>query len=590
MLNNPGMDGEQIEWVKKFTSIPQTNRKIQNSFNMFNKSLFSILLSAFLILLGQSNATAQCVGVHVTSWWDCPTGTANAFAQPEGGTAPYTYLWDNGDTNQSTSGLQPGTHHVTVTDAANCLHVEACVIIVPECCLWANITVTPDDCHVGNNGQAVIWQVGGGIAPYTILLPDGTTKTNYGNTPVFANNLAAGVYYITITDATGCSIEQPVEIEQESIPTVKATALNILCGQTTTTISTSVTGGPVSYAWNTGATSANLTNIGPGTYSVTVTNPSGCTNADTIEITAPQQVTLHASATPTACGENNGTLTLTSGPWSIVVESPNGSIFNLTGPLATIDSLQSGVYTATVTNGAGCTMTESAIVGDSDPAQNETECVTICGPQFVNGIWVSSSVTLTDTLTNASGCSFVFTTKVNLQLVDTAYQSVNTCYGASVTVGGNTYTQPATVPVITFGNCPSVTIWTITYSDMPDSISYPTVKICGGDSLVTYNFTDVIGADCPELIVKRSFEHHPFTMEFSMTNTDTICGLMNRQDSLFRQILVDNVNCIIKQPFGLLVTNLPTIDTIPGATHYFCGTPADSVWVEMSDVMDLENL
>ncbi len=552
---------------------------------------FKQIFSAFfaLMLAASQPLSAQCVGVHVTSWWDCPTGTANAFAQPEGGFPPYTYLWDNGDTNQSTSGLQPGQHHITVTDNTGCLHVEACVIIVPECCMWATITSTPDDCHTGNNGQGVIWQIGGGIAPYTISLPDSTTKVTNGNTPVFINNLAAGVYYITITDASGCSIEQPIEIEQQASPTVTLHANALTCNETTTTINTQVSNGPVSFLWNTGATTATLPNVGPGTYTVKVTNANGCSDSDTIVISAPQQVTLHASATPTACGENNGSLTLTSGPWPIVVEAPNGAIFNLVGPSATIDSLQSGVYTATVTNGAGCTMVESAIIADSDPAQNEFECVSICGAQFVNGVLVSTDTTITDTLTNTNGCKYILKTMVTVQTADTTYETVNACYGDVVTVGGNTYSESTTVSVPTSGDCPGLTIWTIAYSDAPDSISLPPVKICGGDSLQTYTFTNVMGADCPELKVYRSFVHQPYTLEFELTTTETICGLGARTDSLFRPIHVDNVNCKITQPFGLLVTNVPTTTITPGPTHFICGTPADSTWVETSDITDIAN-
>jgi len=556
---------------------------------MLNRILFSIFVVLMFVYSEPLSAqNGDCVGVHIIQWWDCASGTANAHAEPQGGTAPYIITWSNGDTGPNASGLTPGQYTVTVVDADSCLKAEVCIVVTPECCIWSNITTTPDDCQPGNNGQAVIWEIGGGVAPYTILLPNGTTKTNNGNTPVFLNNFAAGVWYITITDAAGCSTEQMIEIEQQQSPTVNLIANDLTCNTTTTTINTQVTGGPVTYKWNTNATTSSLSNVGPGIYSITVTNPSGCSDSDTIVISAPQQVTLHATATPTACGENNGIINVTTTASIVTVEAPNGAIFNLNGS-ATIDSLQSGVYEITATNSAGCTMFETAIVEDSQPAKDSIECVTICEPGFVNGIWVSDSITLTETLTNAQGCSFVFTTEVNFQLADTSYQSVSPCYGTPVTIGGNTYTQPATVPVITFGNCPSVTIWTITYSDMPDSISYPTVKICGGDSLVTYNFTDVIGNGCPELIVNRSFEHHPFTMEFSMTNTDTICGLMNRQDSLFRNITVDNVNCIIKQPFGLLVTNLPTTTITPGPTHHICGNPVDSTWVETSDVFNLAN-
>jgi hypothetical protein len=240
----------------------------------------------------------------------------------------------------------------------------------------------------------------------------------------------------------------------------------LTCTTATTTVSTQVTGGPVSYLWNTGATTATLPNVGPGNYIVTVTNANGCSDSDTIVISAPQQVTLHASANPTHCGENNGTINVSTNVSTVTVVAPNGAIFNLNGS-ATIDSLQSGVYEITATNSVGCTMFETVIIADSDPAKDSLSCVTICGPQYVNGIWVSSSVTLTDTLTNASGCKFVSKTMVNLQVSDTSHQTAYTCFGGVITVNGVDYKKDTVVYVQMNGNCPGLTIWNLQFSDEP---------------------------------------------------------------------------------------------------------------------------
>ncbi|MNX86056.1 hypothetical protein D3C86_1179200 [compost metagenome] len=56
----------------------------------------------------------------------CPDGTASV--APTGGTGSYTYLWNNGTTTASATGLVPGTYTVTITDANGCEATESVTV------------------------------------------------------------------------------------------------------------------------------------------------------------------------------------------------------------------------------------------------------------------------------------------------------------------------------------------------------------------------------------------------------------------------------------------------------------------------------
>src|SRR5690606_2837431 len=125
---------------------------------------------------------------------------ASITISPTGGVAPYTYLWNNADTNSSLAGLSGGTYSVTITDASGCTLVENITITEPDVLTVGSTSQTDVSTYGGNDGEAAV-VITGGTAPYSYLWSNGATTDT-------ATGLTAGNYVVTVTDANGCTVSE----------------------------------------------------------------------------------------------------------------------------------------------------------------------------------------------------------------------------------------------------------------------------------------------------------------------------------------------------------------------------------------------
>ncbi len=285
------------------------------------------------------------------------------------GVAPFTIVWSNGATGEDITGLTAGTYTVTVTDANGCSATDE-VTINDGPLVALTVSGTEVSCLNGNDGTASV-SVSGGAAPYTIDWSNGATGEDI-------TGLTAGTYTVTATDANGCSGTGSVTISQPSaIQITLSGSQNSQCGANDGQININVSGGTpgYSYLWSNGATSANLSNLGAGTYSVTVTDANGCTASfGPVSIeeenccdTAPvveSVVIIEAN-----CGASDGSATI-----SMVGDetdftynwSPNVGVANAVGNART--SLPAGAYSVTISsNDPNCPSTvENFTIGTTN--------------------------------------------------------------------------------------------------------------------------------------------------------------------------------------------------------------------------------
>ncbi|MEZ4893191.1 MAG: SprB repeat-containing protein [Saprospiraceae bacterium] len=269
-----------------------------------------------------------------------------------GGTNPYTYAWSNGATTEDISGLSAGTYTVTVTDANGCTKTTSKSISQPSA-LSLSKTVVDVACY-GESTGSINLSVSGGTSPYTYIWSNGATTQDI-------NNLAAGTYTVTVTDANSCTKTTSATVTQPSELDLSATTTNATCGNSNGAIDLTVSGGtnPYTYIWSNGATTQDLSNIQAGTYTVTVTDSNNCTKTLSKNVQNINGPSLSNTHVDVQChGQSNGSidLTVTGGTPPIVYLWSNGAITQ------DINNLAAGTYTVTVTDLYLCIVTTSATI------------------------------------------------------------------------------------------------------------------------------------------------------------------------------------------------------------------------------------
>ena len=140
----------------------------------------------------------------------------SAKANVSSGTAPYSYLWSDGQTTQTAVNLAPGDYTVIVTDSEGCTTQGSTTIEEPTALKILSTDVTPVSCFGGNDGTASIEVTGGFLAGedlnYTFTLLDYSgneisreEKNTTGTLTI--ENLTAGSYTFTATTVHECATE-----------------------------------------------------------------------------------------------------------------------------------------------------------------------------------------------------------------------------------------------------------------------------------------------------------------------------------------------------------------------------------------------
>ena len=298
----------------------------------------------------------------------CGSSNGSASATVTGGTSPYTYTWSNGGSTSSISNLTAGSYTLTVTDAKGC-KANATVTVTSSNGITVSLGSSNVTCNAGNNGSASA-TVSGSSGTVTFAWSNGATTSTI-------SNLTAGTYTVTATNG-GCTATGSVTITQPTAITIGITLTNPTCGSSNGSLTATASGGTpqYSYKWSNSATTASISGLTSGTYTVTVTDANGCTKMTSQVLTSPNApiVTISAVTNVTCFGGNNGaaTASATGGTAPYTYNWGSGRT------TAAVTGLTAGTYTVTVTDATGCSSTQS---------------VTITQP---------TAITITTTVTNAT--------------------------------------------------------------------------------------------------------------------------------------------------------------------------------------------
>jgi gliding motility-associated-like protein len=302
-----------------------------------------------------------------------------------GGNQPYVYdFYQNNQamaSNQTINSLPliisnqaPGTSVLIIRDSNGCIVPVTAVVGSQQANFNLSASTNPAGCSA-NNGAILLNGVPAGA---TLSWKAGNGTSLGGANPL--ENLAAGVYSVTVTDAGGCTKTGSYVVTTAGGPQVTILdQTSAGCGSDSGSIVFEVSGSN-SYSYNV----MNTSNTGFGTLGedITVNNlPAG---AYVIEVTG--LITnckayaafiidggggqIFASSTITkasACGVEDGLVEIEitggTGPYTITSNqgiAPSGTV----AATATVTGLYEGIVTITITDATGCTKTVTANMGD----------------------------------------------------------------------------------------------------------------------------------------------------------------------------------------------------------------------------------
>ncbi|MEM1319241.1 MAG: T9SS type A sorting domain-containing protein [Bacteroidota bacterium] len=267
-----------------------------------------------------------------------------------GGTMPYTYSL-NGAPQVSTNSftdLCAGSYLVVVTDANGCTVASGFTITEPDI-LSPNASATGETSAGANDGTATAAPTGG-TPLYTYLWSNSAVTSSI-------TGLSPGAYTVTVTDQNNCIATETIVVNAFDCTniTVGIVGDDIACnGEATGQATAQIMGFStmVSYNWSNGGTTASISGLIAGTYTVTVTDSDNCSATASVVINQPPPIILTVTSTPVSmAGLSDGTATAnvsggTGFPYTYAWD--NNAITQ------TINNLPAGVYCVTVADGNSC--------------------------------------------------------------------------------------------------------------------------------------------------------------------------------------------------------------------------------------------
>lgn len=302
------------------------------------------------------------VSIGLAAVPSCPglaTGQA-AFLGAGQGTPPYALLWSTNETTQTLSGLTTGAYQLTITDANGCTLEE--IIQVPEHVAPVATPIEVDLSCFGANDGSINLNLAGGSAGLGYSWSNNATTSKI-------QNLQAGNYTLTLTYANGAcaeifdfTINEPLPIQLSAIPNA-ANCYGELGGSVDLSMQNGVL--PLSFLWSNNSISEDLTNVGAGSYLVTITDATACTAVISVQVTEPTALLSAGISATAACpGEANGTASFLGAsqgtPPYFLLWSSNASSSNLS-------NLPAGNYQLTLSDAQGCSLVEGVQVGEFVP-------------------------------------------------------------------------------------------------------------------------------------------------------------------------------------------------------------------------------
>ena len=314
------------------------------------------------------------------------------FVTGQTGLAPFTYLWNNGQTGSTITGLTSGLYSVTVTDGYGCTLSKSGTITDVNPIGLGLFTATSPTCLQSNG--VIDMTITGGTEPFYYSASTGDVLVSYSRT-FSISGLSAGQYNFLVTDAGLCQMTAGITLETpEGLTSVTVQGQNSTCSTNNGSITVSVVGGTAPYTYtliypngnqlniSNSQTTQFFQNLSGGTYTVFVSDNSGCSFTEELTLLAINKFTISTQVLGTKCNQNNGSVTIFTSPGATLPldYSVDGiqNVIDTNLSAVTFNNLSSGTHVITVTDADNCAQTTNILVPSSQQL-NYSLVSTSCG-------------------------------------------------------------------------------------------------------------------------------------------------------------------------------------------------------------------
>jgi hypothetical protein len=310
------------------------------------------------------------------------------------GSIPFTYLWSNGSTGTTITGLTASTYSVTVTDSAGCSVTKAVEVVKADPLQMVSFQTVSPSCFAADGSVNLI--ITGGTGPYFYSGSNGTTLISYATNLTFTG-FTPGTAIFTVTDSTLCSVVGSTYLQADAgFSVLSIGTQNSTCSASGGTISINVVGnGPFTYtlvkpdssteSFTTTSISQNYNDLDSGDYTIIITNTNGCVFTQEVTLYTTDKFSLTTILSGTTCGQNNGSCQLQvgtgyTGVLDMILTKNNVPVIqyiDVPQSAVTFNGLSSGSYTLQVRDADNCSVYQSFSISVSnslDFGMSSTSC------------------------------------------------------------------------------------------------------------------------------------------------------------------------------------------------------------------------
>ena len=341
-----------------------------------------------------NSSTALDYGFFIVNDTNCFGATGKLQLTGLTGSAPFTYLWSNGSTGATITGLTASTYTVTVTDSVGCSVTKSVEVKKADPLQIVSFQTVSPSCFAADGSVNII--ITGGTGPYFYSGSNGTTLISYATDLTFTG-FTPGTAIFTVTDSTLCSVVGNTYLQADAgFSVLSINTQNSTCSASGGTISINVVGnGPFNYtlvkpdssteSFTTNLTSQNYNDLDSGDYTVIISNTNGCVYSQEVTLYTNDKFSLTTVLSGTTCGQNNGSCYLVvgtgyTGVLDMILTKNNIPVIqyiDVPQSAVTFNGLSSGGYTLQVRDEDNCSVFQSFSISSSsslDYGMDSTSC------------------------------------------------------------------------------------------------------------------------------------------------------------------------------------------------------------------------